>query len=280
MSATAVYPWEQPIWKPAPGKTSVLLYLITIHLLAAVGLVLYPLPSGPVLLLALAAAMWGGLGTTVCFHRSLSHRTVKLHSGVEHFLILGAMFNGSGSPLCWVANHRHHHLRSDTDQDISSPHHGGFWWAHLRWLYQAPHSEVSRWCPEMDTPKYRVWEKLEIPAVALGLLWGAALGWEGFFWMGAIRMVYSLHLQCAVNSITHLGPARDGDHSQNVWWLGPLQITAWGENWHRNHHDYSGSARFGWRWWQVDIGWYAIRALEAVGLASQVRGRVPESPAA
>ena len=87
-------------------------------------------------------------------------------------------------------------------------------------------------------------------------------------------------MQCFVNSITHLGHAGDGDSSQNVWWLGPLQLTAWGENWHRNHHSYAGSARFGVRWYQVDIGWYFIRALQGLGLARDVRSQRPRTGAA
>lgn len=283
MSESAVVqarPWEEPIWKPAAGKAGILLYLVVVHVLAVVGLILFPVPHPLVFGLALAMALLGGLGTTAVFHRCLAHRTVKLNKAVEHFLIFWTMFNGSGSPLSWVANHRHHHLRSDTDEDISSPHHGGFWWAHLRWLYQAPRPEAQRWAPEMDHAEYRFWERVETPVMALALLSGAALGWEGFFWMGAIRMVYSLHMQCFVNSLTHLGPAREGDHSQNVWWLGPLQMAAWGENWHRNHHDYAGSARFGVRWWQVDVGWYFIYAMERLGLASDVRARRPQSLAA
>jgi stearoyl-CoA desaturase (delta-9 desaturase) len=96
-------------------------------------------------------------------------------------------------------------------------------------------------------------------------------GWQGFFWIGAIRLVYSLHMQCFVNSLTHLDHSDEGDSSQNIWWLGPLQLTAWGENWHKNHHANAGSARLGLRWWQPDIGWYLIYALEMVGLASNVK---------
>jgi hypothetical protein len=58
---------------------------------------------------------------------------------------------------------------------------------------------------------------------------------------------------------------------QNIWWLGPLQLTAWGENWHGNHHASPASARFSRHWWQVDVGWYVIRALRAVALAKNVR---------
>lgn len=59
--------------------------------------------------------------------------------------------------------------------------------------------------------------------------------------------------------------------SKNVWWLGPLQLTAWGENWHKNHHSNPGSARLGLCWWQPDIGWYLIYALESAGFASNVK---------
>jgi stearoyl-CoA desaturase (delta-9 desaturase) len=123
----------------------------------------------------------------------------------------------------------------------------------------------------MAQPAYRIWITLQTPVVALSLLCGALLGWEAFFWMGAIRLMYSLHMQCFVNSLTHLGEKGDGDSSRNLWWLGPLQLTAWGENWHRNHHSSAGSARLGWRWWQIDIGWYFICAAEAAGLATNVK---------
>ncbi len=277
MSQTAIpaiaeiRPWEQPFWRPAPGKAGVLAYFVLIHALALIGLVLFPLPSLKVLSLTLLLAALGGFGTTVCYHRMLAHRTVKLNKIIEHLLVFWAMFNGSGSPASWVAYHRLHHSHADTPEDISSPKHGGFWWAHLRWIYQSPRADRQRWCPELNRGAYKVWTYVEVPVLLLSLFCGLALGWQGFFWMGAIRLVYSLHGQCLVNSLTHLGHSEAGDSSRNVWWLGPLQLTAWGENWHRNHHSNAGSARLGLRWWQPDIGWYFIYALEAVGLARNVK---------
>lgn len=264
-------PWDQPFWKPARGKEGVLLYLVLIHVLAAIGLILFPLPSLKVFGYAVLLMALGGFGTTVCYHRMLAHRTLKLNAVIEHLLIFWAMFNGSGSPASWVAYHRRHHATTDTPEDISSPKQGGFWWAHLRWLYQSAPADKQKWCPELTRGMYRIWTYAETPVILLSLLGGLLLGWQGFFWIGAIRLVYSLHMQCLVNSLTHLGHAAEGDSSQNVWWLGPLQLTAWGENWHANHHSSAGSARLGLRWWQPDIGWYFIYALEAVGLARNVK---------
>ncbi len=266
-----IRPWEQPFWKPAPGKAAVLLYLILIHALAIIGLILFPLPSLKVLGLALFFIALGGFGTTVCYHRLLAHRTLKMNKAVEHLLIFWAKFNGSGAPASWVAYHRHHHSCTDTPDDISSPTQGGFWWAHLRWLYQTPRADRQKWCPELDRGAYKLWTLAEGPVILLSLFSGLILGWQGFFWAGAIRLVYSLHMQCFVNSLTHLGHSEEEDSSKNVWWLGPLQLTAWGENWHKNHHSNAGSARLGLRWWQTDMGWYLIYALEMVGLASNVK---------
>jgi stearoyl-CoA desaturase (delta-9 desaturase) len=270
-------PWERPFWKPTRGKGGIFLYLIAIHALAIAGLILFPLPSWPILTMTLILTALGGIGTSVCYHRMLAHRTVKTSKAVEHLLIFWAMFNGSGAPTSWVAYHRRHHARADTPDDISSPQQGGFWWAHMRWLYQSAPADGEKWCRDLNRGGYRIWSRVEVPVILLSLFCGLAFGWQGFFWMGAIRLVYSLHMQCLVNSLTHLGHASDGDSSKNVWWLGPLQLTAWGENWHKNHHSNAGSARFGLRWWQTDIGWYLICAMEAVGLAWDVKRPKPRS---
>jgi fatty-acid desaturase len=264
-------PWEQPLWKPAQGQMGTLVFLVAIHLLAAIGLIFFPLPSIPFLGLAVLFAVLGGIGTTVGYHRTLAHRTLKLNRYVQQVLIFFAMFNGSGAPASWVAYHRQHHSSSDTPDDVSSPKHGGFWWAHLRWLYQSPLADEKRWCSDLDTRTYQFWTQAQAPIVVLSLMCGLPFGWPAFFWMGAIRLVYSLHNQCLVNSVMHLGHSEEGDSSKNLWWLGPFQLAAWGENWHHNHHSAAGSARIGWRWWQVDIGWYFIRAMQSVGLASSVK---------
>jgi fatty-acid desaturase len=266
-------PWTRPWWQYSAGNGPVLFYLVLIHLLAVAGLILFPLPSWPVLLVAIAIASMGGIGTSVCYHRCLAHRSLKLNSVVENVLIFFTIFNASGAPMTWVANHRHHHAKSDTEEDVSSPRHGGFWWAHIRWIYQWSGSEVSRWCPDMDKPRYRIWMQLQTPIIALSILSGLWFGWEGFFWIGAIRMIYTLHFQMFVNSLLHMTPGLPPgvDSSRNIWWLGPLQLGAWGENWHKNHHSDANSARFGLKRRQIDLGWYVIVALKALRLASDVK---------
>ena len=126
----------------------------------------------------------------------------------------------------------------------------------------------------MIRPRYMTWDKVQIPLVITSICFGYLFfGWAGLFWAGAIRLVYVLHMQAFVNSLLHLKPGLTAgvDSSRNIWWLGPLQLTAWGENFHRNHHSYPASARFSRHWWQIDLGWYVIQGLRAVRLATNVR---------
>ena len=167
-------PWTRPWWQYSEGNGPVLFYIVIVHALALIGLILYPLPDWRVLVAALAVASMGGVGTSVCYHRSLSHRALRLHPAVENVLIFFTIFNASGEPMSWVANHRHHHAKSDTAEDVSSPRHGGFWWAHIRWIYQWSGSDVRRWCPDLDQRRYRIWRRLQIPIITLSICGGLA----------------------------------------------------------------------------------------------------------
>ena len=134
--------------------------------------------------MAILLTALGGLGTTVAYHRLLSHRTLKLNKFVEHVLIFWAMFNGSGAPASWVAYHRHHHSCTDTPDDISSPKQGGFWWAHLRWLYQSETADPKKWCPDLTRGAYKFWTYAEVPVILLSLCIGIPFGWKGFLLAG------------------------------------------------------------------------------------------------
>ncbi len=266
------HPWARSVWRPAPGEWKTPIWLALIHGTALVGLGLTPLPSLPLLALWLALTLIGGLGTTVCYHRSLAHRSVTLNPVVRSVLTFFAVLNGSGTPTSWVATHRLHHATSDTVEDVSSPNIGGFWWAHLRWIWQVGRAPTSRYCPELDRWSYRVWDWLHLPILALSYLGGLAFGLEGFFWLGSIRLVIALHGQCFVNSICHMrsGVSLGEDSSRNVPWLAVWHLLI-GENWHRNHHEQPGSARLGLKPLEVDLGWLTILALETVHLARDVR---------
>ncbi len=272
LAPPAVRPWTWPWFKWAKGEGKTFFWVCLLHGLSLIGVALFPLPGWPVALAAYGLFWLGGLGTTIAYHRALAHRAVKLNPVVEFLLVAAAIFNGSGTPATWTANHRLHHATSDTPADISSPRVGGFWWAHLRWLWQIPQTSIARWAPDLNRPKYAAWTRLQLPILAVALCIGAPFGWAAFFWLGPIRLLFALHSQCVANSIAHMEPVmRDGeDSSRNVAWLSPVQAFQ-GENWHRNHHAQPASARLGWTWAQIDLGWWFIVGLEKLHLATKVR---------
>jgi len=271
-------PWKWSWYRCQKGEHWTLIWIVMIHAVSLAGLILFPLPGWKVFAATYALVWLGGLGTTVAYHRTLAHRAVKLHPAVEFVLVALAIFNGSGSPATWTANHRLHHAKVETPEDISSPRIGGFWWSHLRWLWQAAQAPVNRWAPDLDRPYYKFWTTWQMPIVVTSLFIGLPFGWKAFFWLGAIRLAFSLHAQCFVNSIAHLKPgvAEGEDSSQNLAWLSVLQSFQ-GENWHGNHHAKPSSARLGWNWRQIDVGWWTIWGMEKVGLATNVRRPRPET---
>ena len=96
-------------------------------------------------------------------------------------------------------------------------------------------------------------------------------GMQLVIWGFFISTVVLLHATVTINSFDHMYGTRrynTADTSRNNALLGLLTL---GEGWHNNHHHYCASARQGFYWWEIDITYYALRALAAVGLIWDVR---------
>ncbi len=50
-----------------------------------------------------------------------------------------------------------------------------------------------------------------------------------------------------------------------------LALLTFGEGWHNNHHRFPAAARQGFRWWEIDLTYYALRALARSGLIWDLR---------
>ncbi|KAG9152726.1 hypothetical protein Leryth_023474, partial [Lithospermum erythrorhizon] len=85
------------------------------------------------------------------------------------------------------------------------------------------------------------------------------------------RIVTVYHCTFLVNSAAHIWGKQTwntGDDSKNNWFVA---IVSCGEGWHNNHHAFPYSARHGLEWWQIDVTWWVIMFLEAIGLATDVK---------
>lgn len=246
-------------------------------------------------------ALLGGMylltafGVTVGYHRYFTHKSFKTSRPVVCILgVLGSMAV-EGPILQWVAHHRKHHQHSDDEEDPHSPHqHGdsilgvlrGFYHAHVGWMFSPRIRGLKRYVADLRSDPlvtrlsrtFPLWVALGliIPAVIGGVVTGTWMGvLLGFLWGGLVRVLLVHHVTWSINSVCHIWgtrPFRSHDESRNNLIFGVLGM---GEGWHNNHHAFPTSARHGLRWWELDISYMLIRAMQMLGLVWDVR--VPTS---
>ena len=216
------------------------------------------------------------------YHRYFSHRTFKTSRAAQFaFAVIGAAAVQRG-PIWWAAHHRHHHAHSDRPEDVHSPSQRGFLWSHMGWFLSRGHfaPDLGRVRDLLRYPELRWLDRFDILvpfALALGLLLlghGLAVAHPGLGTSGGQMLVWGFfvstvacyHGTYTINSLCHVWGRRryaTGDESRNNFWLALLTL---GEGWHNNHHRYPMSARQGFYWWEVDITYYGLRLLAALGL--------------
>ena len=77
------------------------------------------------------------------YHRYFSHRAYATSRVFQFILACLAQSTAQKSVLWWAAKHRHHHLHSDTEHDVHSPRHTGFFYAHVGWIFARKHDTVD-----------------------------------------------------------------------------------------------------------------------------------------
>ena len=230
----------------------------------------------------LALVFARAFGLTAGYHRLLAHDAFRC-GRITRFALawLGASAAQLG-PLWWVGHHRLHHRAADAEGDPHSPATHGLLWAHVGWLLCRKHAQTPLpWVRDLAREPELVWlERFHwLPpltlAAALFALGGAELLVWGFF----VSTVLLYHLTFAVNSLGHrFGgqrfPGRDA--SRNLPWLAWLTL---GDGWHNNHHARPAWARHGLGPGELDLTWLALRGMERLGLAWQLRGPAPTAAA-
>jgi len=275
-----IYDWFRPdqlTWKNVDWV--VLFWMIGIHLGCLAAPFYFSWPA-----LGMAVGIYwltSSIGVCLGYHRYLSHNSFKLTRPAEFFVLLCSVASGQGSPLMWTATHRLHHQRSDHEGDPHSPLEGK-WWSHILWLFvnHTPEQRATlfqRYVPDLvERPMLQFFEKTYgLWLVGIGVVLYLVGGLPAVVWALCVRMTIAYHSTWFVNSATHLWGYRNyetRDESRNLWWVALL---AFGEGWHNNHHAHPHAARAGHRWWEFDMTWWVIRAMQAVGLAKDVDDRIP-----
>jgi stearoyl-CoA desaturase (delta-9 desaturase) len=221
--------------------------------------------------LALCAALYvlRMFAVVAGYHRYFSHRAFTTSRALQFVLAVLAQSTTQKSVLWWAAKHRHHHLHSDTEEDVHSPRRKGFLYSHVGWIFDRKHdqadlskvADLTRWPELMWLKKFE-----QAPAAVLAVLCFLVAGWSGlvvgFLW--STVLVY--HGTFCINSLAHVSGSKryvTGDDSRNNWLLAIITL---GEGWHNNHHAYQSSVRQGFKWWEVDMAYYALKAMSWAGL--------------
>ncbi len=216
------------------------------------------------------------------YHRYFSHKAFRTSRPLQFlFALIGSMSVQRG-PLWWAAHHRNHHRHSDTPADVHSPVQHGFLWAHMGWFLTRAGFRTDRSVIKdlLKYPELRLLDRFDIllpVMLAVGLFFAGdyleahhpELGTSGpqlLIWGFFISTVVLFHATVTINSLAHrFGRRRypTNDHSRNSLLLA---LITFGEGWHNNHHHYPGSARQGFRWWEIDLTYYALKLMSWLGL--------------
>jgi stearoyl-CoA desaturase (delta-9 desaturase) len=224
------------------------------------------------------------------YHRYFSHKAFKTSRPVQFIFAFLAASAAQRGPLWWASHHRHHHAHSDHPEDPHSPKQHGFFWSHLSWFlanknFRLKKERIKDW---LQYPELKLLDRFDVVAplaLALGLFGlGAWLenaaphlqtnGLQLFIWGFVISTVLLYHMTFTVNSLAHVWGKRrflTNDDSRN----NPvIALFTLGEGWHNNHHHFPSSARQGFYWWEIDLTYYGLKILSALGLIWDLR-KVP-----
>jgi stearoyl-CoA desaturase (Delta-9 desaturase) len=220
------------------------------------------------------------------YHRYFSHRSFRANRFMT--LCFGILGNSSAQrgPLWWASHHRRHHQHSDEATDVHSPRQHGFFWSHMGWILNSDNFPTDEKAIKdfAKYPELRFLDRFDalVPVLLfVGLFlfgwglehWAPSLhttGWQMLTW-GMISTVILFHCTCFINSLAHVFGNRrfpTSDDSRNSLFLALLTL---GEGWHNNHHHYALSTRQGFYWWELDITYYILRAMAAIGLIHDLK---------
>ena len=213
---------------------------------------------------------------TIFLHRAQSHRALELGPIPSHFFRFWLWLTTGMVTKEFVAIHRKHHAKVDTEEDPHSPQTRGLKKLLLEGteLYRAESKNMETmakygygtpndWLERNLYTRFS-WQGVALMMVIDLMLFGAA---GAAVW--AVQMAWIPVMATGViNGIGHFWGYRNfesPDASTNVSIWG---IIIGGEELHNNHHTYPTSARFSVKPYEFDIGWMYISLFEKLGWAT------------
>ena len=220
---------------------------------------------------------------TIYLHRSQAHRSLELHAIPSHFFRFWLWMTTGMVTKEWVAIHRKHHAKCETEEDPHSPVTRGINTVLLRGaeLYrteakvQETLSKYGHNTPD-DWVERHFYTGHSAMGIALMLILNVTLFGVIGLSVWALQMAWiPIWAAGVVNGIGHFWGYRNFEAADASTNISPWGVIIGGEELHNNHHTYPTSAKFSVKPYEFDIGWGYIRAMEMVGLA-KVRKTAPQ----
>jgi stearoyl-CoA desaturase (delta-9 desaturase) len=212
---------------------------------------------------------------TIFLHRCQAHRALDLHPIVSHFFRLWLWLTTGMVTKEWASIHRKHHAKCETVDDPHSPQILGIGTVLSRGaeLYkseaknQETMDKFGHGTPD-DWIERNIYSKFSWQGVAIMLIINVFLFGGIGLTVWAVQMLWiPITAAGVINGIGHFWGYRNfdcEDASRNIF---PLGILIGGEELHNNHHTFATSAKLSNKWYELDIGWFYIQMMGAVGLA-------------
>jgi stearoyl-CoA desaturase (delta-9 desaturase) len=215
------------------------------------------------------------VSVTVFLHRHQAHRALDLHPLLSHFFRFWLWLTTGMVTREWVAIHRKHHAKCETEDDPHSPQTKGL--RAVLWrgaeLYRAEAAnqqtlqQYGRGTPD-DWLERNLYQRYNFLGVGLLLVIQFILLGPLGITMWAIQMLWIPFWAAGViNGIGHYWGYRNFEIPNTSTNILPWGILIGGEELHNNHHAFASSAKLSARWWEIDLGWWYIRLFSLLGLA-------------
>ncbi|MEI6026056.1 MAG: fatty acid desaturase [Betaproteobacteria bacterium] len=220
---------------------------------------------------------------TIFLHRAQAHRALELHPIAGHFFRFWLWLTTGMVTKEWVAIHRKHHAKCETEEDPHSPVTRGidtvFWRGSELYRAEAKNQETLAKFGH-NTPDDWIERHLYTPfswqGVALMMIVNLALFGAAGLTIWAVQMIWiPITAAGIINGIGHYWGYRNFEAVDASTNISPWGIIIGGEELHNNHHTYPTSAKLSVKPYEFDIGWLYIRIMEMVGLAT-VRKTPPQ----
>ncbi len=220
---------------------------------------------------------------TIYLHRSMAHRSLELHPVVSHFFRFWLWMTTGMVTREWVAIHRKHHAKCETEDDPHSPQTRGIKTVLLTGseLYRTESKnqdtlkKFSHGSPD-DWVERHFYTGRSVLGVSLMMIVNVLLFGAAGVTVWAVQMLWiPITAAGIINGLGHWWGYRNFEATDASTNISPWGILIGGEELHNNHHTYPTSAKLSVKPFEFDIAWGYIRAMEMVGLA-KVRKTAPQ----